>query len=77
MSHIDYIEENLEPEYINHEEIRKSELIDQVEKLTKQLEIAVACLKHYADENFYLFPTYRNGHERAEKALQQIKELEK
>lgn len=53
------------------------ELVEKIEKLTKQLEIAVACLKHYADENFYLFPTYRNGHERAEKAIKQIKELEK
>lgn len=53
------------------------ELIEKIEKLTKQLDIAVKCLKHYADENFYLFPTYRNGHEQAEKALEQIKELEK
>lgn len=50
---------------------------EKIERLTKQLDIAVKCLKHYADENFYLFPTYRNGHERAKEALMKIKELDK
>ena len=61
MSHIDYIEENLEPE------IRKSELIDQVEKLTKKMIIANTALEVLA----------RSGKEVAKIALEQIKELEK
>ena len=67
MSHTDYIEENLEPEYINHEEIRKSELIDQVVKLTKKMIIANTALEVLA----------RSGKGVAKVALEQIKELEK
>lgn len=51
--------------------------LDKCERLEKQLDIALKCLKEYADENYYLFPTYRNGHERAKQALNKIKELEK
>lgn len=49
---------------------------EYIEKLENKLQTAVDCLKIYADTDLYLFPTYRNGKELAEKVLKQIEELD-
>lgn len=74
---------------IEHEQ-EKSELVEKIEKLTKQLEIAKEVLKEYANEDhwcdcyaaFHGFQADNacygiNGFSEAQEALWKIKELEK